>query len=57
MLPFIPVRSGMGAFLSRTEDGLPDKITPFTLSSGGGKWLKGCISQYTLISLILLAIN
>jgi 3-oxoacyl-[acyl-carrier protein] reductase len=37
--------------------GLPDKITPLTLSSGTGKWLNGCISQYTFISLILLAIN
>jgi hypothetical protein len=37
--------SGNGAFLSRTEEGLPDKITPFTFASGEGKWSKGYISQ------------
>jgi hypothetical protein len=57
MIPLIMERSGDGAFLSRTEEGLPDSITPLTLSSGSGKWLKGNISQKTLISRILLAIS
>jgi hypothetical protein len=30
-------RSGEGAFLSLTDAGLPDKITPFTVASGKGK--------------------
>ena len=57
IFPLIRVRSGTGAYLSLTEDGLPDRTTPLTRSSKTGILLNGWISQYTLSSLILLAIN
>ena len=56
-MPFIFDKSGNGAFLSLTDAGLPERMTPFTLASIAGKWLNGCISQYTFNSLTLRAIN
>ncbi len=40
-MPFILLRSGIGAFLSLTDEGLPESMTPLRLLSGSGKLLNG----------------
>ena len=57
MTPLTLLKSGTGAFSSLTEEGLPERMIPFTVWSALFSELKGHISQYTLSSLTLRAMS